>query len=117
MLNCNLCGRPLKASEATFTPVKNDNYIITCPEHTLLFDTCHLCQSGNLCDFETNPSRLPKMIQKQIQQGPMTQIIQMKNPDRVAETCAKNCPCYNPDYECGKNFGVCGNYSQIPVKI
>lgn len=117
MLKCNLCGAPLPNRRATYSPIGEDKYIITCPEHTQLFNTCYLCQNGNLCDFETNPSKTPKVIQKQIQKGPMTQIIQIKNPDRIAETCAKGCSCYNPEYECGKQFGICGNYNQIAVKV
>ena len=116
MLNCELCGVSLKASQATFTPTENDEYIITCPTHTPLFGTCSLCRQAMNCDFETNPSKSPKMIQKQIQKGPMTQIIQIKNPDRIAETCKINCKCYNEEYDCGKEYGTCGSYDEIPVK-
>ena len=115
MLKCDLCGQPLPNKHATFTP-KGDDYIITCPNHTQLFDTCNLCRQVQTCDFETNPSKIPKVVQKQIKQGPMTQIVQIKNPDRITETCQKGCKCYNAEYGCGKEYGICGNYDEIPVK-
>ena len=116
-MKCQLCGKPLKVSEATFTMTGDEISIISCLEHSQLFGTCALCQNSSECDFETNPISLPKIIQKQIQKGPMTQIIQMRNPDRIAVTCAKNCSCYNSEYECGRQFSTCGNYNQIDLKV
>ena len=115
MLNCDICRAPLKASQATITPKEDGDYIITCPNHSQLFGTCHLCLNANGCDFETNPSKIPKVVQRQIKQGPMTQIVQVKNPDRVAETCQKNCKCYDSEIGCLREHGTCGKYDEIPL--
>lgn len=113
-IQCDFCGIDLTIGQATFTPT-DKGYIISCPQHTALFKTCGLCIYSQKCDFETNPSQTPKLIQKRIQQGLMTQVIQIKNPERIKETCARNCPCYDPEYQCGKGFGTCRNYNEVKV--
>lgn len=115
MLKCDLCGTPLKNSQAIFTPKENDNYIITCPLHSQLFKTCQLCLENRECDFERNPSKTPKVVQKQIKQGPMTQIVQIKNPDRIAETCAVNCKCYDAEIGCLREHNTCEKYNEVPL--
>ena len=113
-LQCVLCGTPLKTGEATFELLPDGTIGgVVCAAHSQLNSTCAICTSKQLCDFETNPITMPKTIEKRIQRGPMTQIVQMRNPDRVVETCAKNCPCYDSEYQCGKQFGTCRNYKTI----
>jgi hypothetical protein len=75
--------------------------------------SCHFCKNGNECDFETNPSTLPKMVQKRIQQGPMISVTTVKNPSRVDITCKAGCPCYDPDFECMKQFNFCDKITHI----
>lgn len=76
---------------------------------------CATCREATSCLFETSPCELPKIIQKQIRQGPMTQIVQVRNPDRIAETCAKGCICYK-NGECGREYGSCADYKLICSK-
>lgn len=78
--------------------------------------TCGLCENGTLCDFETNPSPLPKQVQKVIRQG--NAIIQtvVKNPERIRETCLKNCPCCDPNFGCFKENGTCGIYKERRIE-
>ena len=84
---------------------------VICPNCNKLLGTCRTCQNGNLCTFETDPSPLPKIVQKQIRQGNMTAVTQVMNPERVAITCQKGCPCYSPDFSCSKqNRGACQQY-------
>lgn len=73
---------------------------------------CHTCREATSCLFETSPSALPKVVQRQIQQGNMVQIVQVKNPDRITETCAQGCKCYK-DGECGREYGRCGDWQFI----
>lgn len=72
--------------------------------------SCVGCAHGRTCSFETDPSPIPPVIQKQIRQGLMTQIIQVKNPDRIAITCKLNCPCWDGE-NCGREVGYCNKYN------
>ena len=111
-VQCALCNSPIPTKAATYTLNEDEEKIlITCPRCTTILGTCGECTNSNSCDFETNPSKTPKIVQRKIQQGPITQVVQIKNPDRVKEPCEKNCACYNSEYECGKAFGICGKFS------
>lgn len=61
------------------------------------------------CEFETNPSTIPKVVQQRIQQGPMTSIVQVKNPTRVEMFC-KNCKCFDEEFGCLKENSCCGDW-------
>ena len=65
------------------------------------------------CSFENDPSPLPKIVQKQVRQGNMTAITQVRNPERIEITCKKDCPCYDPEFECLRQFGTCGKCENI----
>ena len=85
--------------------------ILLCPECTPRMSGCYGCVHGNECAFETDPSPIPKLVQKQIQQGPMIQIIQVRNPDRIAQTCAINCKCWDgKNNKCNKENDHCDYY-------
>ena len=73
--------------------------------------TCALCERATICDFEQNPSPIPKTIQKQIQRGPMTAVTNIPNPERIRETCEKNCECYDAENDCLKqNIQMCAKF-------
>lgn len=75
--------------------------------------TCSSCKSANLCDFETNPIAIPPIVMKTVQQGPMRMQTQIRNPDRVKATCEVNCHCWDPEYGCLKEYGLCGKYEEL----
>lgn len=112
---CECCGQPYIGSGYILMNMKDDEAAIIdaviCPNCNKQFGTCRTCQNGNLCTFETDPSPLPKIVQKQIRQGNMTAVTQVMNPERVAITCQKGCPCYSPDFSCSKqNHEACQQY-------
>lgn len=77
--------------------------------------TCRTCAHIDECAFETDPSPLPKVVQKQIRQGNMTAVTQVMNPERIAITCEKNCHCWH-DFSCSKqNHGTCLKYQMHRV--
>ena len=112
MTTCTYCGRPITGKQVF---IEHDLQTPFCQQCIHFFGGCPTCVRADVCDFETNPSQTPKLIQKRIQQGLMTQVIQIKNPERIKETCARNCPCYDPEYQCGKEFGTCRNYNEVKV--
>ena len=111
--NCEKCQRLVpKTSYAIVSSL--DGFHILCLDCTPKLTTCHFCTKGQTCDFETNPSTLPKIVQKKIQQGPIVQIIQVKNPERIKITCQNGCSCWNTeDNACDKEINYCKNYECI----
>lgn len=105
---CAICGRELLKEGSII-----DGDRIICGECLNAMGTCAVCRNGNSCAFETDPSSLPKIVQKQIRQGNMTSVVQIKNPDRVEITCKKYCPCFSPENGCLKQSGVCDKYDEI----
>jgi hypothetical protein len=75
--------------------------------------TCYLCVNGALCEFETNPSPLPKQVQKTVRQGNMMVQTVIRNPDRTAITCLSNCPCFDSNFGCLKENGTCNKYKEV----
>ena len=89
---CDICGR-----QFTFLPVVEqvgDRYIQYCQQCFERRHNCITCEHLNPnCRFQTDPSDLPKVVQKTIQMGPVTQVAHIMNPERMAITCP-GCICY-----------------------
>ena len=90
-----------------------DKHHILCHRCAAALSSCLFCNHCSTCDFETNPSPLPKIVQKQIQRGPIITVTNIKNPDRIAITCKNGCPCYHPENGCMRQFYYCGNIEHI----
>ena len=41
------------------------------------------------------------------QKGPMQTVTEVMNPERIRETCEKNCHCFDTEFGCGKQLGFC----------
>lgn len=113
IVTCELCGRKtLGGSEVIFM---EDKIHVTCAECANKTGTCATCINVKQCAFETDPSPIPQVVQKRIQQGPMVQIVQIMNPDRIAITCKMGCDCWDTESEtCYKQTcGTCGKYKIV----
>lgn len=87
---------------------------ILCPHCYSLTNTCSFCKSSQYCDFEQNPIAIPPVVMKTVRQGMMTMQTQVRNPDRIAETCMKNCGCWDHEYGyCRREDNWCSNYKEI----
>lgn len=107
---CEYCNNVI-IDKSVIVPSSNSLHFL-CEKCALAINTCQFCKNSNKCDFETNPSPIPKVIQKKIQQGPMIQVMQVKNPERIKITCEAGCPCYI--YElCAKEYGNCERIESI----
>lgn len=105
---CDVCGRAIVDNHSTFlVPTENIEWKLLCDECINLINTCAFCKNSQTCDFETNPSTLPKMVQKQIRQGNMVAVTTIKNPERIRETCQKNCKCFSAENGCMREFNYC----------
>lgn len=108
---CDVCHRQIHHTEVIYDSKSNK---IVCSDCCNRLSTCDNCHNGNICLFETDPSPLPKQIQKQIRQGNMFGQTIIKNPDRVRETCQKGCPCWDTETEsCNKQLRYCANIQEV----
>ena len=100
---CSNCGALI------LKPIIENNHYL-CADCASLSGTCRRCVNYNICPFETHQSPTPKVIQKQIRQGNSILSTQIRNPDRIEETCASLCNCFSPTFGCLKENNTCGLY-------
>lgn len=110
---CDVCNRYVNG-HCTLTEISTGSgeWVGLCQGCASKLGQCETCKTAKECLFETSPINLPKTVQRQIQNGPMIQIVQVRNPDRIAETCAKGCPCYQNE-QCGRETGFCAKWNFI----
>lgn len=104
---CDYCGNPASSI------INEDNLKCMCAQCFSMTKTCAMCVEGGKCAFETDPSPLPKQVQKTIRQGNMVLQTVVKNPDRIRETCQFGCICFHEEFGCLKENGTCGNYKEV----
>ena len=107
---CDVCGQAT-LDLLQIIKTKEGDFIAMCGECSKQLGHCRTCIHGNKCSFETDPSSLPKIVNKEITQGNARFVTQIKNPDRVRQTCQKNCPCFSSDNLCLKqSVQTCQQY-------
>lgn len=112
VIYCELCGNPIDYPTAI---ILDKMYI--CPRCKAAMGTCALCINGNKCDFEDNPSPIPKVVQQQVKQGNMITVTQIRSPKRIEITCKQNCPCFDSEIGCLKEYNTCGKYKFIKDEV
>ena len=111
---CAICNQVIPGRNVTFTQAPDSSWKAICEKCLPALGTCRTCSKGSTCDFETNPSPIPKAVQKRIQQGNQIIVTTEKNPSLIEITCKKNCKCWNTKIqECNKEFGCCENYEEV----
>ena len=111
--NCEVCGQSIITKTIIDIGEKGELHYL-CEECSKKTGTCFTCKMREECEFETNPSTIPKVIQQRIQQGPMTSIIQVKNPTRIEMFC-KNCKCFDEVLGCLKENNCCGRWDSCYI--
>ena len=104
--NCDICSRQINTKNS-----------VLCEDKIFCFDcynycgSCSMCQLGESCEFQTNPSPLPKQIMKVIRNGNMVVQQPVINPERVKLFCTE-CKCFSKDAQvCNKMTAkTCSNY-------
>ena len=94
-----------------------EGYVLVCKSCVSALGTCGACEKVRECLFETSPVQLPKVVVKTIQNGNVQMQIQIKNPERIAQTCV-NCLCWNKEekYCIKQNIGFCARYAPVLQK-
>jgi hypothetical protein len=93
---------------------EEENVRVFCPNCHAMLGTCGLCADNGKCDFETNPIPIPKQTMRVMRQGNAVVQTMVINPDRIAETCAKNCKCWDHEHNyCRREVdGLCPHYNR-----
>lgn len=105
---CESCSNKM-VDGILFQTENGTKYI--CQECSSKSGTCGLCKQRVHCDFETNPSNTPKTVLKTIQKGPAIMQAEVRNPERINETCKNGCPCWdNKENYCLREIGTCRRY-------
>ena len=108
---CESCGSLIINSY--FTRDAQGNWHELCGNCVSNLNRCKFCEFKG-CVFDSDTTcELPKVVVQQIRQGNMIQTMQVKNPDRVRETCAVRCNCYDKEIGCRKEHGMCDNITPI----
>lgn len=102
---CDYCGRSVSS-------IVDQEGNCSCVECYQRFYTCYMCDHAVTCEFENNPSPIPKQIQQTVQRGPMIMQTVIKNPDRVKAFCFP-CKCFDQDeLICLREDNWCKNYKE-----
>lgn len=110
LIRCDICGH-LMGTTPILETIDNTTYQ-SCPACNKAFGTCPTCDQARICPFETDPSPIPKVVQRKVQQGPMIAVTDVRNPERIRITCEKNCKCYDASFGCLKQtIQTCKNFS------
>lgn len=108
---CERCGAHLNSPEQ-YAYQDGHLYCFKCINEN---GTCLTCGNRYLCEFESNPSPLPKFTIQRIQhpQNPnMIMQTQVINAGRIEITCKKGCKCWGDELGClSKDYGTCANYT------
>ena len=110
IMQCETCSRQ---TQQQVLASDGDLWHILCPNCADQLNSCAFCQKVNTCDFETNPSSLPKIVQQQIRQGNMVSVTTIKNPERIRQTCQNGCDCFSAEFGCMRDFHYCERMEHV----
>ena len=98
---CKMCGAPLVGVNLIYDEELDGIYCARCHPYVR---TCSNCVDGDYCDFQNNPSPLPKQVQVTRQMGGAIMTQTVANPERIKITCEDGCPCFSAELGCSKPF-------------
>ena len=105
---CDICGQI--DPNSVLTQKSDGSWIRICKNCQSKSGTCGGCSKSSTCDFETNPSPIPKAVQKRFQQGNQIVVTTIKNPSRIDVPCRINCPCFSEEFGCCREYNTCSNF-------
>lgn len=107
---CEICGGYIIDNSNLVLDIdENSNIHEICQSCRASLGTCATCDFKVTCEFETNPSQIPKVITQQFQQGHMVMQTQVRNPKRIKITCENGCVCWENGH-CNKENQKCDKY-------
>ena len=103
ILRCEVCGNMMLVPGSIIEIDSEGKSHQFCPRCRELLKTCQTCSA--LCEFETNPDPMPKVVVKTVRQGNIQMQTQIRNPDRESKFC-HSCGCYDEELGCKRQFNV-----------
>lgn len=112
-IKCDMCGLAFDSQRATLSPKKDGTYKVLCPNCIMLYGHCHTCTHKMTCSFEQSNSPHEPFIMQEIRHGNGIIRQRVKNPERVRETCQKDCQCFSEEFGCLRQINqTCGGYQE-----
>lgn len=107
LAQCQCCGQYILPGSQVL--LCEDEVLITlCPNCASHTSECGTCLIARQCRFRTDPVNIPHTIQKQIRQGSMVAVTEIKNPERIEKTCKEGCTCWSEENGClRESIGSC----------
>lgn len=103
---CGICKSKMPRGQLVDVTNPADIFYI-CPKCEEKIGTCVTCEKSRFCSFESDSSTLPKVTMQTIRQGNAVMQTQVRNPERIKITCAKNCACYDAEIGCLREEAMC----------
>jgi len=105
LMRCEICGTEILVPYIDIST--EGEYHVLCNTCASERSTCRYCKKNTECAFENDPSPLPKVVMKTMQQGNSYIQTQVINPDRIRETCEKKCSCFDAKNGCLRQNNWC----------
>ena len=103
---CSICHQPVYTNNGVIDLLEGDNFRVLHLNCAKQLNKCQTCANLQICEFDTNPDPMPKVVMQTVRQGNMVMQTQVKNPSRIEKFC-HNCQCFSPDFGCFKENGCC----------
>jgi hypothetical protein len=112
MERCDKCGRELPSNQLILTE-QDGKWFGICPPCQSVMGMCPTCDKKRVCSFEDATINIPPTVVQEFRQGNTIIRQQVKNPDRIRETCQKGCDCFSEEFGCLRQISqTCGNYKE-----
>jgi hypothetical protein len=109
LYTCKMCGASTIKPDIVIEKGEYNKTIcyMICQDCSSKSGTCATCNKQSVCTFQTDPSPIPQVINKEFRKGNIITVTQVINPARVDITCKKGCVCFDPEIGCLKQFNNC----------
>ena len=112
-IKCCKCGLDFESRRAILSPKTDGSFKVLCPHCVLLFGHCNTCTKVKTCLFEQSNSSHEPFVMEEIHYGKNIISQRVKNPERVYETCQKDCECFSEEFGCLRQIiQTCSNYEE-----
>ncbi len=106
---CEICGKILIRQGVVI-----EGPHLLCDTCNQQVNHCNTCGHAAHCIFnEDSTPPQQKFVQQQVRQGNTIITQQVRNPAIVDKTCRKGCKCFNSQFGCMRDQGICPQYSFI----
>lgn len=110
---CETCHQQILKENTYWVHDIDMNWHCHCIDCIKRLSSCAFCKKARTCAFESDPSPIPKMIQKQVRQGNQIFLTEVVNPARTDITCKNGCDCYDAEKGCLRENNYCERIDHV----